>query len=837
MDAASSNPYILAALVGAVGLGSFLPILTRSSEEFEFLSYDDNINFEGLDNIRQLSIDNLKWALKPANSTVLHVWEPVALVTKMCVSSAFGFSAATFARFGILCHVATSVLSFLVWRRVLVATFRRKAEGGTIVGALFASSVGFAVHPVNIEVVRWISANGYSLAGTLSLLSLATHIEWLIGTNPSSSRHLLSPYSTCLCVVSWILYACAIFAKPAAVSVSLVPTVVGLILSSENVGGCTIRRALLGAVPFFIITAVAIPVILNASASARNLEDLVETDGTHEGGWGRKGFTDLDDDPTLQQRLLRASLAVWFYLAKVLCPFFLTKRYGPSHWRYFEPPGVSCRNPIYLASSVSIVLVVAVLGARVIDLLVRTTKKGATSSVASRARGGNALYAAICRCQACRWFWVLLTLLCFTGLLAPALGIFGQHTNQLGSDRYCYLPFLYVLVPGLAVAVARATAGTTSRYTLASLSFVLFAICVHANRSASVKWKSSEALWRHAVEQDWNTPNVMNLATELMMKTSTTNQTERVDEAVLLYQQLSRTRPDDVLIALGWANALAMAAKPSEALEVYSRAAEMVYGKSLKLQHQVYANYAHALSEAGNFERGIEMYKVAIDAKPDVANERFGLANAYRAIGEEALAIAEYERVVGEIDASHAPSWLNLGNLRKKKKGGKKEALRCYERALEADPTSAITLSQLGHTLQQLRRNPEAIERLQESVRVDPLHVNTWFKLAYTLDKEGLRDQAIDAYRRVVALDPTRADAQQNLGVILHKSERYNEAIAEYRHVLSATPDDAGCLLNLGLALREVGEDEASKDALRRAVALQPKYRAHFSDEELELGG
>ena len=63
MDAASSNPYILAALVGAVGLGSFLPILTRSSEEFEFLSYDDNINFESLDNIRQLSIDNLKCPL------------------------------------------------------------------------------------------------------------------------------------------------------------------------------------------------------------------------------------------------------------------------------------------------------------------------------------------------------------------------------------------------------------------------------------------------------------------------------------------------------------------------------------------------------------------------------------------------------------------------------------------------------------------------------------------------------------------------------------------------------------------------------------------------------
>ena len=181
------------------------------------------------------------------------------------------------------------------------------------------------------------------------------------------------------------------------------------------------------------------------------------------------------------------------------------------------------------------------------------------------------------------------------------------------------------------------------------------------------------------------------------------------------------------------------------------------------------------------------MYKVAIDAKPDVAGERFGLANAYRAIGEEALAIAEYERVVGEIDASHAPSWLNLGNLRKKEKGGKKEALRCYERASEADPTSAITLSQLGaRAAAAFAETRRTIERLQESVRVDPLHVNTWFKLAHTLDKEGLRDRAIDAYRRVVALDPTRADAQQNLGVILHKSERYNEAIAEHRRMPSA---------------------------------------------------
>ena len=822
-------------LIGALAFGAYGPILMRPSEEFFFLSYDDDANFERASNIQQLSVDNVRWALASSNSTILHVWEPVALVTKMCVASVLGFRAASYAKFGIMCHITNSALGFSVWRRILVAAIpshRVNDAEALLVGSLFTLSVLFAVHPVNVEVVRWISANGYSLAGVMTLLSLAAHTEWLLGSGRPTWLLLI------LSTTSWLLHACAIFAKPAAVSVSIVPLAVGLIVCSPHASDrCTITRAVAGAVPFFAITGAAIPVILGASATARHSDEVAQVEADEQGGagWGRKGFVDFEEEPDMGQKLLRASLAVWFYVAKVLCPFVLPSRYGPSHWRYYEPPGVNLGNPVYIASSAAIVLLVLGLCLRMLVLLVWTRT--------SRAGGFSA---AITRCQANFWFWPLLAFCSFVGLLAPALGIFGQHINSLGSDRYCYLPFLYVLVPGVAsfmywilLRICRAADGAVRcrpkiAFTIVSSLLALYAICLPANRSACVKWNSSETLWRHAVEQDASKANVMNLATELMTKQTHSNRTARVDEAVLLYRQLVASRSADLTVILGLANALTMAGKADEALEVYEGATQILEGKSTAMQHQLYANYAQALASVERFEAAIGMYKAAIAAKPGAANERFGLGNVYRGTGQEELAIAEYEAVLNEIDSDHAPSWLNLGNLRKKKKGGKKEALVCFEKAVAADPTYAIAFSQLGHTLQQLRRVPEAIEALEKAVSIDPLHVNTWFKLAYTLNKEGRQEEAIEAYRQVLALEPTRHDARQNLGVVLHESEQFGDAVVEYRKVLAATPDDAGVLLNLGLALRSVGDEDSAKEELRRAVEIQPKYGSNFREGELD---
>jgi tetratricopeptide (TPR) repeat protein len=369
---------------------------------------------------------------------------------------------------------------------------------------------------------------------------------------------------------------------------------------------------------------------------------------------------------------------------------------------------------------------------------------------------------------------------------------------------------------------------------VASIAFAIYATCLHANRSACIKWSTNEALWRHAVELDAGKHGIMNLATELMTKELQWNQTARVDEAIGLYRQLASSRPEDLTVGLGLANALVMGGNSGEALAVYEDAIKnRLEGKSSAMRHQVHANYAQVLAAVENFEEAIQSYKAAIAIKPDVANERFGLANVYRATGQDDLATAEYEYVVNEIESDHAPSWLNLGNLRKKQKGGKKEALVCFERAVAADPRNAIAYSQLGYTLQQLRRVPEATEALRTAVSIDPLHVNTWFKLAFALNKKGLTEEAIEAYHEVLALDPARGDARQNRGVLLHESGKLKEAIVEYRHVLTAAPDDGGVLLNLGLALRGLGDEDAAKEALRLAVTIQPKYSQRFQEGEV----
>ena len=832
--------WLKASLLAWFGTVAFLPIIAKPSNKINFISYDDNLNFIENDHIHHLSIENVRWAFSSSNSTILHVWEPVALVTKMAIASSFGFSASTFARFGVFCHISTTVIGFLIWCRVFKLIFHEHpAMRNRIESCIFSTSLMFAVHPLNVEAVRWISANGYTLATLLELFSLNLFIDWLL--KPVTLRTVLS------LMMAWLLHVGAIFTKPSAIGAGIVPLAIGsLLCNNSNLKqkdvklDLTTSRMLQGAIPFALLSASTVPIILGASAVGRPVaieEGIVDCPFEHsELGWDKEGAIDSYNELRMHQRLLRASLAVWFYLFKILFPppllkYFIPARYAEPNWRYFVPLNVHWQNPVYTSAFAALFFLLLVMVSGLCQLIARTDWPEAP---------GRAFFQVSLRCNSHALFASFVTFGCFLAVVSPTLEIVGQHTPFLGSDRYAYIAFSLVVVPALAVAIASATQSasglmsqiSTPRSTLKPIvvvGIVIYALLVKSSHGAGLKWDSSEAFWRYTVVQDKTKANVMNLATELINQHSSANCTACLGEAMNLFKDLSDRHPEDLNIQMSLASALSVANRLDETLALYVTLAETIRSAPscyISLQHQILSNYALTLSTMGRFDQAIQIYKEILEMKPDSANERFGLANVYRASNMDALAAQEYAYIVNEIDENHSPSWVNRGNILKKSRDGKKKALYCYKKAVAADPTNALAMSQLGMTLQQLGQGSEAVQTLRNAVFLDPLHANTWFKLAFALTSENQISDAKFAYEKVVEIDPQRIDARQNLGEILQESGYLQDAIEQYRAILTIKPSTAEVLLNLAVALRSAGEEVAAKDAFKRAVSIEPKYRS-----------
>lgn len=94
------------------------------------------------------------------------------------------------------------------------------------------------------------------------------------------------------------------------------------------------------------------------------------------------------------------------------------------------------------------------------------------------------------------------------------------------------------------------------------------------------------------------------------------------------------------------------------------------------------------------------------------------------------------------------------------------------------------------------------------------------FARGVELDEEGHVDEAARVWRRVVEIDPTYAPAWYNLGVVEKDAGSWRAAIELFDRAHAEDPDDAPTLHCRGHMYQELGEDEAARADLERAIEL-----------------
>ena len=155
--------------------------------------------------------------------------------------------------------------------------------------------------------------------------------------------------------------------------------------------------------------------------------------------------------------------------------------------------------------------------------------------------------------------------------------------------------------------------------------------------------------------------------------------------------------------------------------------------------------------------------------------------------------------------------------------GRVKEALACFDKALEILPRFDAAWLDKGVALTKLGRTKEAIECYERSLEINPKSANAWYNLGAAQQYQGKMEESLASYDQAVALNPLHDGAWLNKGVILRKQLRAKEAIACYDKVLAINSKSAVAWYNRGFALKQLGHPQEEIFCYDRALANDPQ--------------
>jgi anaphase-promoting complex subunit 3 len=178
-----------------------------------------------------------------------------------------------------------------------------------------------------------------------------------------------------------------------------------------------------------------------------------------------------------------------------------------------------------------------------------------------------------------------------------------------------------------------------------------------------------------------------------------------------------------------------------------------------------------------------------------------------------------------EIDRLSPQAWVAIGNSFSLQREHE-QALRCFKRATQLDPSFAYGFTLQGHEFVANEEFDKALEAYRSAIAADSRHYNAWYGLGKVYEKMGKWAVAEQHYRTAAKINPTNAVLVCCIGVALEKLKQPTKALAMYSRACALAPSSAlsrfkkaRCLMTLNRTrealaeleiLRDVAPDEAN---------------------------
>jgi tetratricopeptide (TPR) repeat protein len=628
---------------------------------FDFINYDDPAYIAANPIINGgLTLKGIGWAFTHSYSGN---WHPLTWISLMLDCQLFGLNAGATHWVNVAWHVANTVMLFLLLEGITGARWR-----SALVAALFA------LHPLHVESVAWVSERKDVLSTFFALLTFsayARYVHELKGPNRRSRTWF---------ILALMFFALGLMAKPMLVTLPFLLLLLDYwpLQRAENIGVRTFFAPQFGRLvaekwAWFILVVVSCVITLHAQQQA---------------------MATLKNLP-LSSRLVVAIESYCWYLGKTFWPTRLAFLY-PLHIHRPALPFIAACFCLLIISTA------AVLMARRRPFLLTG------------------------------WFWFLGTLVPVIGIVQVGLQAAADRYSYVPSIG------LFIAITWLGYEVIepsrrkRIFAGCALS---ACLALLLAATVVQTgywrnnlslfSRSARVTVDNDTAIanlgfalyqrgrYDEAIADYKLAFQIKPAADVADFLADALKASGRTNEALAGYENAVRMEPNNALYQNNLALSLAAAGRRAEALTHYAEAARL---EPLNAQYQ--NNFATALARSGQSDAAIEHYQTAIRDNPDFAEpySNLGALYASRHLFEDA--VRQYYEAV-RLEPSNAVIHLNAGIILAKL-GHTTEALSQFADAARLNPASGEASYELGHQLLLAGQYQAARDELGRAVGLKP---------------------------------------------------------------------------------------------------------------------
>jgi len=191
-----------------LALGTFL--MFSPTRSFEFFRFDDPQYILDNQHVKAgLTGKGLAWAFRAVHAGN---WHPVTWLSHMLDCQLFGVNAGRFHLVNAVFHAANTALLFLALRRLTGAIWQ-----SALVAALFA------LHPLHVESVAWISERKDVLSGFFFMLTLWAYARYAQVQGPQARSAALFPLpSSVFYLLALLCFALGLLSKPMLVTLPFV---------------------------------------------------------------------------------------------------------------------------------------------------------------------------------------------------------------------------------------------------------------------------------------------------------------------------------------------------------------------------------------------------------------------------------------------------------------------------------------------------------------------------------------------------------------------------------------------------------------------------------------
>ncbi|MCE5250890.1 tetratricopeptide repeat protein [bacterium] len=712
------------------------------ARHFDFTNYDDNKYVTENYSIRNgLNPESISWAFTTGYAAN---WHPLTWISHMVDYSLYGLGAGGHHITSVLFHVANTLLLFLVLR-LMTGAFWQSA----VVAAFFA------LHPLHVESVAWISERKDVLSAFFWMLTLLAYYYYTV--NPGIKRYL--PVALC--------FSLGFLSKPMVVTLPFAlllldywplgrlkigqygmasaPKINERIHSGKR--RMTPGQVLIEKIPLFFL-----------SALFSFITYFVQEKG---------GAIQASELFPFRLRFENAIVSYIIYMYKTIWPFRLSV--------FYPHPGESLKMWQVMGSAALLVIVTV--------LIIRSARRYPFLVTG--------------------WLW-------FLGILVPVIGLV-QVGIQALADRYTYIPII-----GLFIMAAWGIPECMKRwnYRNIALSVVTGVLVTASTAAAWVQtgyWRDSSTLFRHAVDVTSNNYLAHNNLGAFL------EERKEHDEAIRHFEEALRINPDypDANNNLGvLLNGLG---RSEEAMDHFSRVLRVNPNHARAHNNMgsvldglgrhdeaavhfliaidndpgyinAYNNYGISLERQGKLDEATAQFLTVLRLEPFNAEAHNNLGSVCLRQGKIDAAISHYKEALG-LKPDYPEALVNLGSIMLQQ-GRLDDALNYCNEALRLNPDYADAYYNLGNVYARQGRFDDACSRYYDALRLKPDHAEAQMNLGNVFySGRGNLDSAYVHYSEALRLKPDYPEAHNNLGSLLFSRGNIGEAARHFSEAVRLKPD------------------------------------------------